>query len=186
MFKSDGCNDIVSYLDYLNHINHCKFNNNTYECNIKKYNYERKKFEKCGYMNNKINIEKHFKLCAYINYKCIFCNINILQMNLEEHIQNNCKFGIINYPNGNKYIGEKNNNIKEGYGILYYSNGERYEGEFKNDIIEGYGILYYSNGDRYEGEFKNDIFEGYGIFYYSNGGRYEGEFKRDFIDILLF
>ena len=38
-------------------------------------------------------------------------------MNLEEHIINKCRFGITNYENGDKYIGEKQNNIEEGYGI---------------------------------------------------------------------
>ena len=76
-------------------------------------------------------------------------------MNLEEHMNNKCKFGIIKYPNGDKYIGEKQKDKKEGYGILYYNDGVRYEGEFKNNLREGYGILYYTDGDRYEGVFKN-------------------------------
>ena len=49
-------------------------------------------------------MENHFKLCGYTKYKCIFCKEEILLMNLEEHAKNICKFGIINYPNGDKYI----------------------------------------------------------------------------------
>ena len=95
-FKNEGCKEIISYSEYLNHINNCKYNDRTYECNIKKYNYNKKDFEKCGYTGNKLDIEKHFKLCAYIKYNCLFCNKDILQMNLEEHAKNDCKFGIIN------------------------------------------------------------------------------------------
>ena len=131
MFKSEGCNEIISYLDYLNHINNCKYNNIKYECQIKKYNYKNKYFEKCGFIGEKIEIENHFKSCGYIKYKCIFCNKDILQKDLEEHAKNKCKFGIINYLIGDKYIGEKNNNIKEGYGKCFFFNGDRYEGDWK-------------------------------------------------------
>ena len=127
-----------SLLEYLNHVNNCKYNYSTYICNIKKYNYNYKNFEKCGYIGKKIDTEKHFKLCAYIKYICIFCNKDILQINLEEHAKKKCIFRIINYRNGNTYIGKKQNNKAEGYGILYYSNGYRYEGEFKDDMREGY------------------------------------------------
>ena len=74
-FKSEGCNDIMPYLNYLNHINNCKYNNIAFECHVKKYNYNKKEFEKCGYLGNKINMEKHLKICALIEYKCIFVMI---------------------------------------------------------------------------------------------------------------
>ena len=54
-------------------------------------------------------------------------------MNLEEHIKNKCKFTIKKYEDEEIYIGEKVNNLREGYGILLYSDGDRYEGEWKND-----------------------------------------------------
>ena len=59
-----------------------------------------------------------------------------------------CKFGIIKYPNVDKW--EKKNNMKERYGIYYYNDGDRYEGEWRNNFRINYGILYYNNGDRYE------------------------------------
>ena len=37
LFKNEGCKEILSYSEYLNHINICKYDNNVqYECNIKK------------------------------------------------------------------------------------------------------------------------------------------------------
>ena len=201
-FKKEGCKDILSYSEYLNHINICKYNNNIqYKCNIKKYNYNKKEFEICGYIGNKIKIEQHFKKCGLIKFNCLFCNKFFLQMDIEEHVTNKCKIIFEKYANGDKYFGEKSNNLKEGYGIYFYSNGGEYEGQFKNDmkegfgidntnedyyigefkkgLREGYGIVYYSEEIRYEGEFKNDKKEGYGIDYYSNGDRYEGEFKNN-------
>ena len=107
--------------------------------------------------------------------------------------------------NGNKYIGEMINNIKEGKGILYYKNGDIYEGEFKNNKMEGRGIFHNKlgciydgefkddkfngrgllklyNGEKYDGIFKNNLFEGRGIFYFEDGKRYEGEFKNCLIE----
>ena len=205
LFNNEGCNDIISYSDYLYHINNCKYNNIKYGCNIKKYDYHLKEFKNCGFRGRKQDMENHFKLCGYTKYKCIFCNEDILQMHLEEHVKNKCIFGIINYPNGDKYIGEIHNNLKDGYGKLYCSNGDKYEGEFKNDLKVGYGIYYFSNGTKIEGEFKNNNINGYGIntdnfrnkfegefingmkdgygkFYFSDGHKYLGEFKNNFID----
>ena len=78
-----------------------------YECNIKKYNYNLKEFKNSGYIGKIKDMKNYFKSCGYIKFKCIFCNKNILQMNLEEHVKKKFIFGIINYPNGDKYIGEK-------------------------------------------------------------------------------
>ena len=72
MFKNKGCNEIKSYSEYLNHINNCKYFIGEYECNIKKYNYNKKEFEKCGYTGNKKDMENHIKICGYIFYKCSF------------------------------------------------------------------------------------------------------------------
>ena len=83
MFKNKGCNEIKSYSEYLNHINNCKYFIGEYECNIKKYNYNKKEFEKCGHIGNKKDIENHFNECAYIKYKCEYFKNEILQMNLE-------------------------------------------------------------------------------------------------------
>ena len=103
MFKNEGCNDIIPYSEYLNHINNCKYTNR-YECQIKKYNYYKKEFEKCGHIGNKMNLDKHYKLCAFIQYKCIFCNESILKIDIKEHVKNKCKLGIYKYINNEKYI----------------------------------------------------------------------------------
>ena len=175
LFNKKGCKEIINYYEYFNHIYECKYKNITYECNILKFNYQNKNLGRCNYKGDIKKIENHFKLCAFLKYKCIFCDENILRIKLKEHVENKCKIGIINYENGNKYIGEKKNRIKEGYGIYYYSNGDKYEGEWKNDKCNGYGILYLLNGNKYEGEWKNDKYNGYGSFYMSNGNKYEGE-----------
>ena len=181
LFYKEGCDKIINYIEYFNHISKCTYKKNRYECKVEKYNFKIKIFEKCNYRGDIQETENHFKICGFLKYKCKFCEEYILQMKLKEqlkeHIENKCKIGIINYENGDRYIGEKKNRTKEGYGIYYYSNGKIYKGEWKNDIKEGFGILYLSNRDIYEGEWKNNKKEGYGIYYYSSGSKYLGEWK---------
>ena len=107
IFHKEGCPKIINYLDYFNHINECKYSNILYKCQVEKYNYLNKEFEKCNYIGNIKEIENHFKLCAFIKYKCIFCKEIILQISLMEHVENKCKIGIIKYLDGEIYIGEK-------------------------------------------------------------------------------
>ena len=177
-FKNEGCNKIISYSEYLNHINNCEYNNE-YECQIKKYNYKTKQFEICGIKDNKTNIKNHLKSCALMEYNCIFCSKKIFQIDLEEHVKNKCKFGIIKYSNGDKYFGEKKNNMRDGYGVIYCKNGDKFEAEWKNDKIDGYLIYYFNIGDKYEGYCKNDKRNGYGIYHHSNGNIYEGYWENN-------
>ena len=48
-------------------------------------------------------------------------------------------------------------------------NGEYYIGQFKNNLRNGKGTEYYSNGKiKYEGDFVNDEYEGNGKYIYEN------------------
>ena len=67
LFKNKGCKNILSYSQYFNHINNCKYNNIIeYECNIKKYNYliEEHVKNKC-----QLKIEKYHNGNKYIGEK---------------------------------------------------------------------------------------------------------------------
>ena len=107
------------------------------------------------------------------------------------------------YENGDKYVGEIKNGLRNGKGTMYYINKDKYEGEWKNDKMEGTGTYtFYLDGSEYIGELKNDKMEGKGkftfkngniyigdcynnkregkgIFYYHDGNRYEGEYKNN-------
>ena len=138
--------------------------------------------------NYNINKRNYYNLSNIYNLK----NYNeILIKNINNMINNDNISEIYNYSidnfyneNGEKYIGEIKNGLKEGKGILYYNKNDEYErkkydGEFKNDKREGKGIIYWNNGDRYEGDFKNEIREGKGKYYCNNGDRYEGDWKNN-------
>ena len=135
VYKNEGCNKILKYSEYINHINQCNYNNILYQCQVEKLNNSNKKFEKCKYKGYKNEIKKHLKFCAFYNFKCLYCEKNILNINLKYHIEKKCKIGIYNYQNKEKYIGEKKINIREGYGIYNFVNGNKYEGEWKNERI---------------------------------------------------
>ena len=107
--------------------------------------------------------------------------INIIN---NDKISDIYEFALDNFynENGEKYIGDFKNGVKEGKGILYYDKDDenersKYEGDFKNDKQEGKGTLYFKNGNKYEGDFKDSKSEGKGIMYYNNNDRYEGNYK---------
>ena len=148
-----------------------------------------------NYDNDKRNYYKYFNLNEIKR-----SNNNIIN-DLNKIINEkklNCKFNYINdiyckiitinktiiLENGDKYIGEVVNNLKNGKGTLYFNqnNGcvkNKYEGDWKDDVKEGKGILYWNDGTRYDGDWKNGKREGKGILYGNNGERYEGDFKEN-------
>ena len=92
------------------------------------------------------------------------------------------KFTTIIEKNGDKYIGELEDNQKHGYGILYYNNHEnyiRYEGFWKNNKKYSKGTMIYKDGSTYIGHWNNDMREGEGVIYYENGEKFCGHFKED-------
>ena len=91
-------------------------------------------------------------------------------------------FGIFFDKQGNKYVGEWENDKFNGKGRLISISGDYYEGYFNMGIIEGYGI-FYSNNEKYEynGEFQDNKFHGKGIIKYENNNIiYEGEFNNGY------
>jgi len=88
----------------------------------------------------------------------------------------NC-FGLFKYDNGDKYVGEWQNDKSHGQGTYTWANGEKYVGEWQNDQKHGQGTYIYSNGNKYVGRFKNSKKHGQGTFTWANGDRYVGEYK---------
>lgn len=84
--------------------------------------------------------------------------------------------GTYTYVNGDKYIGEYDNDKKSGQGIYSWSNGNRYEGMYQNDKRNGSGILTMENGDVIAGSFVDDSIEGEGKFNWIDGSSYVGPF----------
>ncbi len=104
--------------------------------------------------------------------------------------------------NGNNYIGQFKNGLKDGVGIdennEHFYEGEfredkkegkgklkykiiqdTYEGEFKDNAITGTGFYIWSNRDTYEGTFLNGKMEGRGKYKWPDGGEYEGDYRNN-------
>ena len=60
----------------------------------------------------------------------------------------------IRYPNGERYKGEVEANVREGFGTYYYENQDIYEGEWSGGRKQGQGKMSYANGTVYEGKWK--------------------------------
>ena len=114
LFHKRGCKKISNYLDIDKHIKKCSYGNLLYECHVEKFNYSNKKFQKCLFKGEKKEVEKHFKKCGFNENKCLFCKINILNINLKFHVEKECKVRIINHPSGSRYEGQIENGLAGG------------------------------------------------------------------------
>jgi S1-C subfamily serine protease len=55
-------------------------------------------------------------------------------------------FGAFAWPNGQKYVGEYQDNMRHGQGTQTLPDGQKYVGEFRNSNRTGQGTLYSPNG----------------------------------------
>jgi len=96
----------------------------------------------------------------------------------------------IEYANGDKYIGEVNNDGKpHGKGILHFTHPTtvrtwkcRYEGDFVDGKMQGKGVLCeeyakMEDGVKREGDFVDGKLHGYGKRWFKGHLRYEGEWQ---------
>ena len=42
-----------------------------------------------------------------------------------------------------------------GKGTFYFANGDKYVGQLEDDKFNGKGIYYFKNGEKYDGNFKD-------------------------------
>ena len=144
-------NKMLNMLDTYYNLNNNMINN----YNIKKRNYH--------YLQNLHNIKNN-------NDKIINDIKNIIYNNQIFEINKYPFYNLYTNDNGEMYIGDGNNNQRDGKGTIYYDKDDKdrkkYEGGFKNNLRDGKGKLYLNNGDTYEGDWKNDKKEGKGIFYF--------------------
>lgn len=71
---------------------------------------------------------------------------------------------IINFPNGDRYIGDIYDDKLSGYGIYTWANKDVYYGEWIDGNRTGHGTYYFCNGSIYIGEFLNGDLHGYGTY----------------------
>ncbi|MDB9872603.1 caspase family protein [Alphaproteobacteria bacterium] len=112
---------------------------------------------------------------SFTSFAVSFCEKN-------KDYKNNC-YATKVFSNGNKYIGEWQNNKMHGEGtMIYLSNISNlligtYEGQWLDGKKHGEGYFYFKNEDVYLGEFKNDYFHGHGKLTKANGAEFIGKWK---------
>jgi len=65
-------------------------------------------------------------------------------------------FGNLLYENGDKYVGDFEENKKHGHGTYDWANGDKYVGEFKKDMQNGLGVYTQSDGTIEDGIYLDD------------------------------
>ena len=85
--------------------------------------------------------------------------------------------GRIIYPNGDYYEGPFVEGVRSGKGRFEtYERKTVYIGDWQDDARQGYGIETFDDGSRYEGQFTADAKTGKGKFSWKDGSTYDGEF----------
>ena len=91
----------------------------------------------------------------------------------------NCQ-GTYTNANGNKYVGEWQNDKWHGQGIRNLANGDKYVGGFRKRKAYGQGTFTFASGKKWTGEWDNNKLNGPAIKYNQDGSIYqEGFFKDD-------
>lgn len=82
------------------------------------------------------------------------------------------------YPNGDIYVGDYADGIREGRGVYTYGskgeNFDKYEGMWVQNLKHGIGKMIYHGKGEYHGYWENGRRHGEGTFEYSNGDVYTG------------
>ena len=74
-----------------------------------------------------------------------------------------------NYPNGDVYVGEFRDGLRNGRGTYTHANGAVYVGEFRDGYLNGQGTLTFPDGDVYVGEFRDGQRNGQGAYTFADG-----------------
>ncbi|KAL4715174.1 hypothetical protein ACJJTC_012221 [Scirpophaga incertulas] len=84
---------------------------------------------------------------------------------------------------GEKYLGNWNDNKKNGCGLIVTLDGIYYEGLFMQDVLTGHGVMVFEDGTHYEGEFRAaGVFSGKGVLTFSSGDKIEGSLNGAWTD----
>ena len=116
------------------------------------------------------------KYINYLHYKNIEKILNYLKRKYNINCNNEYEgYGKIFFENGEYYIGEFKNSLRNGKGICYYKNEKIILfGDIVDDKFKGSGNIEYQLYDYYIGEWKDGLRNGKGILNFTNKCKYEG------------
>ncbi|XP_049851483.1 uncharacterized protein LOC126326072 [Schistocerca gregaria] len=100
----------------------------------------------------------------------------------EEESKNKREIQEKQYDNGDRYVGELEKGIRNGFGeYQYYHSGSIYQGYYRNGKRHGKGTVIFKNSSKLDGYFERGITL-YGVYTYSSGDVYKGDFGDDKFD----
>lgn len=79
---------------------------------------------------------------------------------------------------GNLYVGEMSNGLKNGYGVLRTPGGSEYKGNWMGDLMHGQGVYRHKDGNIYTGDFMYGYPHGTGEHQRVSGNVYRGSVRR--------
>jgi len=84
--------------------------------------------------------------------------------------------GRMTYPDGSYFDGEWSNGFKF-YGTMVYDDSSKYVGQFEDDKRNGQGTLTHTDGSSYVGQFEDDKRNGKGTLTHTDGSSYVGQWR---------
>ena len=91
-------------------------------------------------------------------------------------IQKSQTMNVINYPNGDIYKGDTDDDKKpHGNGKMTYADGSNYQGAWVHGMRQGLGKVLFPDGSFYKGDFNANMFHGQGVMFWADGAYYSGE-----------
>ena len=98
-----------------------------------------------------------------------------------ECIQGECANGkgMFLFENGDKFVGEFNNNTPKGEGAIFFASGIIIDGVFLTGITMGHGTIVHPDGTTYRGQFYNAKPNGKGDKKLANGSYFDGLWRND-------
>lgn len=91
-------------------------------------------------------------------------------------------WGTFQYGNGDIYIGEFLDGLRDGHGQQNFSNDDNYAGEWRGGMIHGKGVYLWADKSKYVGTFVEGLMQGKGIITLANGESYDGEWHNGLAD----
>lgn len=64
---------------------------------------------------------------------------------------------------------------RHGHGCYTFGNGDRYMGEYENDVPHGHGVYLFASGQAYEGQWQNGSKHGWCVYSLANGQQWAGD-----------